>query len=154
MTEPGRDDEDADDDGRADGEADGTLPARVRSAAEWTTFAVSLVVVAALVGLALVEQFIRREPAGVRVTVAVAIERAEERDGRFYVPFTVANAGAESATDVSIVFETRRGETLLEESIADVPFLPVAGHQEGELVTALDPATHEIVARVGTLLAP
>lgn len=133
---------------------DGPPPPRGRSAAEWTTFALSVVVVAALVGVALAEQFLRREPAGVLVAVAVATDRAEERGGRFYVPFTVANDGAEPATNVAIVFEVRRGETVVEESTADVPFLPVDGHQEGELVTALDPATHEIVGRVGTLQAP
>lgn len=149
-----RGDDRADGTGRVDDAAEGPPPDRGRSAAEWTTFAVSVVVVAALVGVALAEEFLWREPAGVRVTVAVAIDRAEERDGRFYVPFTVANDGAEPATDVSIVFETRRGETVVEESTATVPFLPVDGAEEGELVTALDPATHEIDARVGALLAP
>lgn len=140
--------------GRADDAGEGPPPDRGRSAAEWTTFAASVLVVAALVGAALAEQFLWREPAGVRIAVAVAPDRAEERDGLFYVPFTVVNDGADPATDVSIVFETRRGETVVEESTADVPFLPVDGDQEGELVTALDPATHEIVARVGTLQAP
>ena len=125
-----------------------------RNPAEWTTFAISLVVTAAVAGVALVEHFLAEEPPGVRVAVTVVVDRAERRDDRYYVPFTVANTGAAPATDVALVFEVRRGEIVLEESTADVPFLPVRGSEAGELVTALDPAIHQIVARVGSFQDP
>lgn len=127
---------------------------RARSAAEWTTLGVSLVVVLGLVALALVEHFGFEEPPGVRVAVALAPAAAEARDGVYYVPFRVTNQGSEAATDVGIHFEVRRGEAVVEESEAVVPFLPVGGSAEGELATGLDPATHDLVARVGTLLDP
>jgi uncharacterized protein (TIGR02588 family) len=134
--------------------APGTDRPRGRTPAEWTTFAVSVLVVLAVVGAALVEQLLIDEPAGTRLSVTVAADRAARRDDRYYVPFTVANDGATPASDVTLVFEVRRGDTLLEESTADVPFLPVRASEDGLLVTAFDPATHEILARVATLHSP
>ena len=125
-----------------------------RTIAEWSTFAISAVVTLALAGAALVEHFLLDEPPGTLLTVTVAADRATRQDDRYYVPFTVANAGDEPATDVTLVFEVRRGETVLEESTADVPFLPIRGSEDGQLVTSFDPASHEIAARVGTLQAP
>ena len=125
-----------------------------RTTAEWTTFAISLAITLALAGAALVEHVLLDEPPGTRLTVTVAADRATRQDDRYYVPFTVANAGDEPATDVTLVFEVRRGETVLEESTADVPFLPIRGSEDGQLVTSFDPASHEIAARVGTLHAP
>ena len=140
------------DDGRADTDDRGE-PAR-RTTAEWITFAVSLLVTAALVGAALYEHVVEEGPPGPLVTVALALDRAERRGDAYYVPFTVANAGAAAAADVGIVFEVRRNEEVLEESTTTIPFLPVEGTAEGEMVTVLDPAQHEVVARVGTLLGP
>ena len=125
-----------------------------RSGAEWTTLAVSAVVVAALVGAALYEEFARAEPGGTRLRVTVAVDSAEEREGAYYVPWTVENDGDEPAEAVTLVFTVKRGEETVEESSVDVPFLPTSGSAEGELVTAFDPATHTIEARVGTLQVP
>lgn len=125
-----------------------------QSMAEKTTLGVSMLVVAALVGAALFEHFGREEPAGTWVTVEVASERAERRGDRFYVPFAVANAGAEPAEEVEVVFEVTRGEEVLEESTTTIAFLPATGSAAGELVTEFDPATHGITARVGTLQGP
>ena len=125
-----------------------------RTIAEWTTLAVSLLITFALVGAALYEYVAQDEPAGTWITVRVAVDQAERREDRYYVPFTVANAGAEPAENVTLVFEVKRGEEVLEESTTDIAFLPNSGSEEGELVTAFDPAQHEITARVGTLQAP
>lgn len=125
-----------------------------RSAAEWTTLALSAAVVATLVGVALVEHFLLDEPPGVRVAVSVAEGAAERRDGVYYVPFEATNRGGEPAADVTIEFEVRRGGEVLETSSATVPFLPIGGSAGGEIATELDPAAHEVVGRVGNLLAP
>ena len=142
--------------GVADGDQEQGTEARPkpRTTAELTTLAVSLLITLALVGAALYEDFAQDEPAGTWVTVRVAVEQAERRGDRFYVPFTVANAGAEPAENVTVVFEVKRGEEVLEESTAEIAFLPNSGSEEGEVVTAFDPAAHEIAARVGTLQSP
>jgi uncharacterized protein (TIGR02588 family) len=127
---------------------------RRRTAAEWTTLGVSAAIIAALVGVAVYEHLARAEPAGVRVSVRLETERAERRGEAYYVPFVVVNAGAEPAEAVSVAFEVRRGEEVLEESTIEIAFLANSGSEEGELVTRLDPAAHEIEARVGALLRP
>ena len=125
-----------------------------RNAAEWTTLAVSFVVVAALVGAALFEYYARSEPAGTRVGVELAIDQAQRRGDLYYVPYTVRNAGTAPAEAVVVVFEVRQGEEVVEESTAEIAFLPTSGSADGELVTALDPAAHQITARVATLQRP
>ncbi len=145
-------DQDADGDDAAEA-ADAKRPPP-RTVAEWTTLAVSVAVAAVLVGLALYEQFVDEELPGARVSIALAVEEAEERDGFFYVPFDVANAGAQPAESVVVVFEVRQGEETVEESTADVAFLPINGAVGGELVTRYDPATTTIESRVATLQIP
>jgi len=125
-----------------------------RSAAEWTTLAASALVVALLVGAALYEHFVRDEPAGVRIAVEVALDQAEARDGVTYIPFTVVNTGRAPAENVVVLFEITLGGETVEESTADIAFLPTSGSVEGELVTALDPATHTVEARVATVQTP
>ena len=147
-----------DDDRRAAGSRRGgdrsDRPPAGRTAAEWTTLVVSLVVTAALVGVALYEHYGRKESPGTWARVDVRADGATRRGDLYYVPFTVVNVGGEAATDVNLVFTVKQGDTVLEESTAEIAFLPVEGSAEGELVTAHDPASHEIEGRVGTLQAP
>ncbi len=125
-----------------------------RNPAEWTTLGISVVIVAGLIGVAVYEHVARMEPAGTRVSVQVDVAAAEQRDGLFYVPYTVANTGGQPAENVAVVFEVKRGEEIVEESNTEIPFLPNSGSATGELVTALDPAAHAIEARVASLQLP
>lgn len=125
-----------------------------RSAAEWTTLGVSVVVVAALIGAALYEEFGRSEPAGQRLSVELEVAEAERRGDAYYVPYTVRNEGRAPAESVVVAFEVARGGEVLEESTADIGFLSSRGRAEGELVTALDPAAHELTARIASLQRP
>jgi uncharacterized protein (TIGR02588 family) len=125
-----------------------------RSAAEWTTLIVSVLVIAIIVGAALYEHFANGEPPGVQISVDVAIDRIDTRDGQNYVPFTVTNVGADPAQDVVVIFEIKQGDDTVEESTTDIAFLPNSGSVEGELVTALDLSAHTIEARVATFQIP
>lgn len=125
-----------------------------RSAAEWLTLAVSTLIVAALIGAALYEHLGNDEPPGVRVEIQVDLARVERRETRYYVPFTVTNTGAEPAEAVSLVFEIKQGEEVLEETSTEIAFLPNSGSAGGEIVTELDPAGHEIVGRIGSVMIP
>ena len=111
--------------GRKGGQSDRARAGR--TAAEWTTLVVSVVVTAVLVGVALYEHYSGDEPSGAWARVEVRTDGATRRGDRYYVPFTVANAGGEAATDVTVLFTVKQGETGCEESTADIPFLPVAG---------------------------
>jgi uncharacterized protein (TIGR02588 family) len=125
-----------------------------RSTGEWTTLAASAVVVLVLIGAALYEHFLRDEPLGARIAVELALDRAEERDGLTYIPFTVVNTGAAPAENFGILFAIKQGDQTVEESTADIAFLPNSGSVGGELVTALDLTTHSIEARVATFQTP
>lgn len=125
-----------------------------RNLAEWVTLAVSIAIVAGFVGAALHEEFFHREPPGAIIRVALEIDQAERRGDRFYVPFDVANDGGAPAEDVTLVFEVRQGEQVVEESTAVIPFLPSDGEEAGEVVLTFDPARLEVTARVGNFLVP
>jgi uncharacterized protein (TIGR02588 family) len=133
-----------DDDGRATG----------RSAAEWTTFVISLVIVGGIVAIAAYAHLTRPDTSGVEVDVEVEESRASYRGGRYYIPYQVSNDGAAAAHDVTLVVEITRDGEVVEESTARIAFLPVGGASNGEIVTAFDPAQHHVAVRIGTLQSP
>ena len=125
-----------------------------RTAAEWTTLAVSIVVVAGLVGAGLYEYSRRDDAPGAWINVELATDETERREDQHYIPYTVENVGDQPAEGVVVVFEVKAGAEVVEESTTEIAFLPSRGRAEGEMVTALDPATHELSARVATLQSP
>lgn len=125
-----------------------------RNAAEWATLAASIVILAAFIGAALSEHFLRDEPPGAVLRVELQLDQTERRGDRFYVPFVVANTGGEPASDVALLFEVRQGEEVIEESDAMIPFLPSDGTETGEVVLMSDPAQFEVTAQVGNYLMP
>jgi uncharacterized protein (TIGR02588 family) len=125
-----------------------------RSTAEWATLVGSLIVITILVGAALYEQFARDEPAGTWLEVEIDAAAAVKRGDQYYVPFLVTNRGSDPAEDVAVVFEISDGDSVVEESTVQIPFLPNSGSVEGQLVTTFDPATHTIEGRPGALLSP
>jgi len=129
-----------------------TKPAR--SAAEWTTLLGSLLVVATLICAALYEHYRRDEPSGTWLDIQVMTQEAIVRGDQFYVPFVVTNRGTKPAEDVVVVFEVLDGESVVEESTIQVPFLANSGSAEGELVTTYDPAAYAIRARSAAMLTP
>jgi uncharacterized protein (TIGR02588 family) len=125
-----------------------------RNAAEWVTLAVSAVIVAAFVALALYEQFERNGPEGALISLEIGVEGAEQRGELYYVPFTVSNDGAAPAEDVTIDFTISSGDQVVQETSVLIPFLAANDSADGELVTAQDPATHTIEGQPSTLIVP
>ena len=78
-----------------------------RTVAEWTTLAISAVVVLALIGAALAEIFLRDDPSGAVVSIELSPDEAEIRAGQTYIPFEVRNDGADAATDIVVVVAFR-----------------------------------------------
>lgn len=140
-------------DRRPDGEDQNGRP-RQRTAAEWTTLAISAVVVLALVGAALFEIFLRDDPSGTEVTIELATDEAEVRNGRTYIPYEVRNDGADAATDVVVIVEVKQGEQVVEETTVDIALLASHDAVEGIVVTALDLSAHTVEARLGALQLP
>lgn len=124
------------------------------SIAEWVTLSVSVLIVGALVAVAVVEEQRRQETDGVGLRVTFAGDRAEARDGSFYVPYAVRNTGAQAITSAEIWIEVYDEERLLESAEVTVEFLPLQGTQEGVYVTSLEPSTHRFVGRLESLQYP
>lgn len=129
-------------------------PAPPRNSAEKVTLAVSLGVIILLIGAALFEQFGRSEPPGTLIEVELRVAEAVARDGFYYIPFEVSNAGTDPAQDVIVIFEVQQEGEMPEESSVTIPFLANSGSATGELVTTADPASAEITSRVATLILP
>ena len=141
-------------DDRREGDAGQEKRPQHRTTAEWTTLAISTVVVLALVGAALAEIFRRDDPSGAVITVEVAVDRAEVRDGQTYIPYEIRNDGADAATDIVAIIEFTQGEQVVEETTVDIALLASHDVVEGEVVTTLDLDAHTVEARISTLQIP
>ncbi len=124
-----------------------------RTAAEWTTLAIVLLILAGLIGSLL---WYALRPADEVTSFEVQVEQAavEERAGRFYVPLRVRNAGAATAEDVIILVQLIRGEETIEE--AELTFRFVSGGEEADGVAVFmeDPRAGTLQAGVTSYLIP
>jgi uncharacterized protein (TIGR02588 family) len=127
---------------------------RTRSLAEWTTLALSLLIVGALVATALREEADLQGSAGAGVDVTFDEDNVTLRGDRYYVPYTVVNTGSTAIASAEIWIEVYAGERLVESAEVRVQFLPLYGKQDGIYVTALDPATHTFRGRLESLQFP
>lgn len=125
-------------------------PRPSRSTAEWTTFAVSsLVLLALLVTVVLQAARSDRPPAPV-----AAVEGPVERRGRhFHVPVTVTNEGDETAEAVQVLVSLDiDGETIDADQTID--FLAGGDHRDLVFVFDHDPADGELAVRITGFTVP
>lgn len=125
---------------------------RPRTVAEWTTLAVVLLILAALVSPLIWYAIQPTDQAAFRVTVETST--ISEREGRFYVPLRVLNTGDATAEDVMIRAELLHDDQVSEEVEMTITFL--AGGEEVETVAIFseDPRTGTIKAGVTSYLIP
>lgn len=125
-----------------------------RTPAEWVTLAISIAIVGSLVAIALIEEANRQDE--VATSLAISFDMGATRwDGEnYYVPFHVTNGGSQAVASADIWFEIYDGEALVETDEITVAFLPLQGRQEGVYVTARNPATHALRARLESVQFP
>jgi uncharacterized protein (TIGR02588 family) len=128
-------------------------PGERRSAAGWVTLGLSLLVVAVLVGIAIREELARQD-AGTGLAVTFDRGAATRRGDDYLVPFTVYNTGADAISSADISIAVYAGERLVESTEITVEFLPREGRQDGIYVSAFDPTTHAVRARLESLQFP
>lgn len=120
-----------------------------RSAAEWTTFGVAVVILAAVLAAIGLQAARSDEPAA---PAAVASEATRVGDV-FHVPVTVTNEGDETAEAVQVLASLEiEGETVEAEQTVD--FLAGGDQQKVVFTFADDPADAELTVRVGSYLVP
>jgi len=125
-----------------------------RSIAEVITLTLSVLVVGALIVVALVEESRRQQGEGTGLQMTFDSERTIERDGSYYVPYTVLNTGSSAISSAEIWIEVYDGEQLVESAQVNVQFLPLQGKQDGLFVTTLDPSSHRMHSRLESLQFP
>jgi len=121
-----------------------------RSVAEWTTFAISCVVVGAVVVVVGLQAAKPREPAA---PVATVVATSQQSDGRYVVRVAVRNDGGGTAADVQVVAELAVHGTSTE---ADQVIDFLAGQQETEMAFVFDddPAGGELEVAVASFALP
>ncbi|MBE9109624.1 TIGR02588 family protein [Nodosilinea sp. LEGE 07298] len=123
-----------------------------RSAAEWVTFMVALIILLGLVGLIFFDwQTNQNQPPAFAVTVS---EAARVTDGQYYVPFAITNTGGRIARMVQVTAELNTAGADDETGEQQIDFL--SGHETkaGSFVFTHDPQGGNLVVRVASYRLP
>lgn len=123
---------------------------RERTAAEWVTFAVSVLVLLVLVGLMAVESGEPDRPALPRV---VSVGPAERHGDQWVVPVTVRNEGGATAERVQVAAVLSVGAERTEAD-QEVEFLARDEAAEVAFVFSQDPATGSLEVEVTGYAVP
>ncbi|HAA26407.1 MAG TPA: TIGR02588 family protein [Cyanobacteria bacterium UBA8553] len=127
-------------------------PKPPRSAAEWTTFSIALLILAAIVGLVIYKWMTQKnQPPVLSITRSSEVREAP---GQFYVPFSVKNTGGETAESVQVIAELRINGEVEETGEQQIDFLASGETEEGAFVFSRDPRTVELSIRVASYKSP
>jgi uncharacterized protein (TIGR02588 family) len=121
-----------------------------RTTAQLVTTAVSLLLIAGLAGIILVEGFSGDEEAPVELRVEVRVNAAEQRGDHFHIPIVVYNLGSELAEQVLVAIEVSEGERIVAET--ETVIAVIGEDEEAEAMLVLDRETSglTIEARIMT----
>jgi uncharacterized protein (TIGR02588 family) len=137
---------------REEGEREETRRHR-RSAAEWTTLAISIIII---VGLIVLVTYVSitggNEPPIVEARPLMA-EIRHEGDS-YYVPVAVTNRGGRTAEQVLIQAELNGSAESPETSEFTIDFLASGETTDGTAVFATDPVTGEVTVDVASFQSP
>ena len=123
-----------------------------RTAAEWATFAIACFILFTLTGLVIYNWVTKKQgPPVISVTRNAPIR---ETQGQFYVPFTVANTGGETAESVQIIAELRVNGEVLESGYQQIDFLSSGETQEGAFIFSRHPSQGQLIVRSSSYKLP
>ena len=122
-----------------------------RSAAEQISFAIALAMLVGILGLVgyLWWRDRNQEPPVLEVSSTL-----EQRQDKFYVPFTVTNQGGETATTVQVIAELRIEGELVEWGDQRIDFLSRKEEAEGAFIFVRNPNAGELTVRVASYTLP
>ncbi len=123
-----------------------------RSVAEKISFLIASVILTAVLG-GVGYLWVRdrnQEPPVLQVTSS----KTTQRQGQYYVPFTVTNAGGETAAAVQIIAELRVNGALVEWGDQQIDFLSSQEEVEGSFLFLRDPSAGELTVRVASYQSP
>jgi uncharacterized protein (TIGR02588 family) len=123
-----------------------------RSLAEWTTFSIALLILAAIVGLIIYKWVTQQNrPPVLSVTPNPEIR---EVPGQYYVPFSITNTGGETAESVQVIAELSINGEVKESGEQQIDFLASGEKEEGAFVFSRDPRGGELDIRVASYKLP
>jgi uncharacterized protein (TIGR02588 family) len=122
---------------------------RGRSAAEWTTLAISMILILGL--LALVTYVSITGGSEPPIVEARPLPEEIRHEGEsYYLPVTVTNRGGRTAEEVLIMAELVTGDGSAEETEFTLDFLAGGETREGTAVFATDPSSGELTIDVAS----
>ena len=132
--------------GGADGNHERSSGSQARSAAEWTTLGISLVI---LLGMAsLVTYLYRVEGTRPPVIEAQPLRFEGRQEGSlYYLPIEIRNTGDQTVADVVVETELVTPDGASETAEIEVTFLAGGAMTEGVVVFSSDPRSGELTVR-------
>lgn len=125
---------------------------RFRLSAEWITFTISSLIVAVLIGLILFLWVTQdSQPPVISVT---SEESIRQEQGKYYVPFTVTNAGGGTAESVQVIGELLINGEVEEYGEQQIDFLSSNEKEEGAFIFSRNPNQGELLIRVASYKLP
>jgi uncharacterized protein (TIGR02588 family) len=122
---------------------------RGRSAAEWTTLAISVILILGLLALVTYVSITGgNEPAIVSATPLP--DEIRQEGEAYYLPVAVTNHGGRTAEEVLVQAELVRGDGSAEETQFTLDFLAGGETREATAVFATDPLTGELTIDVAS----
>jgi uncharacterized protein (TIGR02588 family) len=118
---------------------------------EWITFLSALLIVAAIVGLVIVEWATETNQPPI---LSISRQDIREAQGQFYVPFTVTNKGGTTAEAVQVSGELEIESQPTETGEQQIDFLSRGEQNEGAFVFNHDPRRGELRVRVASYKLP
>ncbi|MFB2773435.1 TIGR02588 family protein [Pelatocladus sp. BLCC-F211] len=123
-----------------------------RSAAEWVTLSISLLILAVIVSL--VAYIWINEKDQPPVLSVSNKQKIWEADGQFYVPFEIVNTGGETAESVQLIAELEIQGKVTQSGEQQIDFLSRGEKEEGAFVFNEDPRKGQLTIRVGSYKSP
>ena len=122
-----------------------------RSVAEKVSFLLSSVLLLAVLGGAVYLWVRDRNPDPPTLEVSSSLE---QRQGKYYVPFTVVNQGSETAIMVQVIAELRINGELVEWGEQSIDFLSREEEVEGAFIFIRNPNAGQLSVRVASYTKP
>lgn len=120
-----------------------------RNCAEWITFAVSSLILLALIGLILYDWLLSQQSPPVLQVHSQGM--VEIREGQFYQPFVLKNVGGSFAESVQVIASlTIDSPDNLEIGEQEISFLAAGEQKTGYFVFTHDPREGELSVRVAS----
>ncbi|KOP23796.1 hypothetical protein AMR41_25035 [Hapalosiphon sp. MRB220] len=123
-----------------------------RSAAEWVTLSISLLILAVIVSL-VAYIWINEKDQPPLLSVSNK-QKIWEADGQFYVPFEIVNKGGETAESVQLIAELEIQGKVTQTGEQQIDFLSRGEKEEGAFVFTQDPRKGQLTVRVGSYKSP